>query len=140
MQEAAGKAWRRCRAHVSSASRWKWNAGALVVILRSPESGADSGAPRDFVELASARIAAILEFGAIEAKNKLGMFLDKVEQGEEIVITRHGKAIARLVPNTERMDSSRALAALKRIRGRVHETKQRFNWETLKKDRDGGRP
>jgi prevent-host-death family protein len=82
----------------------------------------------------------MLEFGAFEAKNKLGMLLDRVEQGEEIVITRHGKAIARLVPNVERMDSSRALAALKRIRGRVHESKQRFDWEALKKDRDGERP
>jgi prevent-host-death family protein len=36
--------------------------------------------------------------GAFEAKNKLGQLLDEVEQGEEIVITRRGKEIARLVP------------------------------------------
>jgi prevent-host-death family protein len=33
-----------------------------------------------------------------EAKNRLGQLLDLVERGEEIIITRHGKAVARLVP------------------------------------------
>lgn len=38
--------------------------------------------------------------GAFEAKTKLSELLDRVEQGEEIVITRHGKPAARLVPAT----------------------------------------
>jgi prevent-host-death family protein len=38
------------------------------------------------------------EVGAFEAKNKLGTLLDWVESGEEVLITRHGKAVARLVP------------------------------------------
>jgi prevent-host-death family protein len=38
------------------------------------------------------------EVGVFEAKNKLGTLLDWVENGEEILITRHGKAVARLVP------------------------------------------
>ena len=37
------------------------------------------------------------EVGAFEAKNTLGSLLDRVERGEEIVITRHGKPVARLV-------------------------------------------
>jgi len=37
------------------------------------------------------------EVGAFEAKNKLSMLLDAVERGEEVVITRHGKAVARWV-------------------------------------------
>jgi prevent-host-death family protein len=40
----------------------------------------------------------VREVGAFEAKNKLGQLLDLVERGEEIVITRHGKQVARLVP------------------------------------------
>ena len=36
--------------------------------------------------------------GAFEAKVKLAELLDRVEQGEEIVITRRGKPAARLVP------------------------------------------
>ena len=38
------------------------------------------------------------EIGAFQAKNTLGSLLDRVERGEEIVITRHGKPVARLVP------------------------------------------
>ena len=38
------------------------------------------------------------EIGSFEAKNKLSALLDQVEHGAEIVITRHGKAVARLVP------------------------------------------
>ena len=36
--------------------------------------------------------------GAFEAKAKLLELLDPVERAEEIIITRHGKAAARLVP------------------------------------------
>jgi prevent-host-death family protein len=39
----------------------------------------------------------MIEIGVYEAKTHLSSLLDKVEQGEEIVITRHGKPIARLV-------------------------------------------
>lgn len=36
--------------------------------------------------------------GAFEAKTKLAELLDKVEAGETITITRHGTAVAQLVP------------------------------------------
>jgi prevent-host-death family protein len=39
----------------------------------------------------------MITVGTFEAKTKLSELLDKVEAGEEIVITRHGKPIARLV-------------------------------------------
>ena len=35
---------------------------------------------------------------ALEAKTRLGELLDRVSHGEEIVITRHDKPVARLVP------------------------------------------
>lgn len=35
--------------------------------------------------------------GIFEAKTKLSALVDEVEKGEEIVITRHGKPVARLV-------------------------------------------
>ncbi len=38
------------------------------------------------------------QVGAFEAKNRLGQLLDLVERGEEVIITRHGKEVARLVP------------------------------------------
>ena len=42
---------------------------------------------------------AMREIGAFEAQDRLGTLLDWVEQGEEIVITRLGRAVARLVPS-----------------------------------------
>jgi prevent-host-death family protein len=36
--------------------------------------------------------------GTFEAKAHLSALLERVERGEEITITRHGKAVARLVP------------------------------------------
>jgi prevent-host-death family protein len=36
--------------------------------------------------------------GTFEAKTNLSGLLDQVEQGEQIVITKHGKPIARLMP------------------------------------------
>ena len=38
------------------------------------------------------------EFSTFDAKNKFSALLDLVEKGEEVVVTRHGKRIARLVP------------------------------------------
>ena len=81
-----------------------------------------------------------MEIGAFEAKNKLGMLLDRVEYGEEIVITRHGKPIARLVPNTTRIDKLQARAALDRIRARAGGLKETFDRAAVKADRDADRP
>ncbi len=38
---------------------------------------------------------------ALEAKTRLGKLLDRVARGEEIVITRHDKPVARMVPEGE---------------------------------------
>jgi len=58
------------------------------------------------------------EVGALEAKNRLGQLLDQVEAGDEILITRRGKVIARLVPPDAPFDRERALAAAAPIRER----------------------
>ena len=57
----------------------------------------------------------MLEIGAFEAKNKFGSLLDRVEKGEEVVITRRGKVVARLVPSAggfDREKAARAVAAI----------------------------
>ena len=56
------------------------------------------------------------EIGAFEAKNRLGQLLDLVEQGEEVIITRHGKAAARLVPAKAGFSRAEAHEAAQRIR------------------------
>lgn len=81
----------------------------------------------------------MMEVGAFEAKNTLGSLLDRVEDGEEIVITRHGRPVARLVPNAGAVDRTQARAAAARIRARAA-TSGGFDWESLKRDRDEGRP
>jgi prevent-host-death family protein len=81
------------------------------------------------------------EFGAFEAKNKLSALLDRVERGEEIVISRHGQPVARLVPHSGGIDRGQARAAAERIRARAARAKAgRFNWKAVKADRDRGRP
>jgi prevent-host-death family protein len=42
---------------------------------------------------------------ASEAKTHLPELLDEVERGATLIITRHGKPIARLVPETDRRQS-----------------------------------
>ncbi len=63
------------------------------------------------------------EIGAFEAKNTLGALLDRVQKGEEIVITRHGKPVARLTPETGTRNLDAARAAAVRLRARA--TQQR---------------
>lgn len=55
------------------------------------------------------------EFGSFEAKNKLAELLDAVEQGEEIMITRRGKPVAKLVRPDARGDTTKAVEAAKRV-------------------------
>jgi prevent-host-death family protein len=59
------------------------------------------------------------EIGAFEAKNTLGTLLDLVQQGEQVVITRHGKPVARLIPEAPSRDRDAARAAVARIRARA---------------------
>ena len=57
------------------------------------------------------------EVGAFEAKTKLGQLLDSVEAGEEVVITRRGKVVARLVPpDALGIDRERARNAARGLR------------------------
>ena len=52
------------------------------------------------------------EVGAFEAKNTFGQLLDRVEHGEEIIITRHGKVVARLGPPNPGFDREKARRAV----------------------------
>jgi prevent-host-death family protein len=46
----------------------------------------------------------------VEAKARLSRLLDKVEGGEEVVITRHGRPVARLSPVSRPRQPVRSLA------------------------------
>ena len=57
--------------------------------------------------------------GSFEAKTHLSELLASVERGEEIVITRRGTPVARLVPMAEVGERAAALASLQAIRDRL---------------------
>jgi prevent-host-death family protein len=50
-----------------------------------------------------------------EAKNKLSGLLDQVAAGEEFIITRHGKAVARLGPIQPAFDRAKARQAARML-------------------------
>jgi len=56
---------------------------------------------------------------ALEAKNRFGKLLDRVARGEEIVVTRHDKPVARMVPAGGRELSAvrQGVAELRKLQG-----------------------
>ena len=78
----------------------------------------------------------MLTVGAFEAKTHLSSLLERVERGEEVLITRHGKAIARLVPaaGADRAQVDEAIARLKTLR--AGSSLGGLDWKAL---RDEGR-
>ena len=53
--------------------------------------------------------------GIYDARSKLSELIERVQSGEEVVLTKHGLPVARLVPEKRRRKRSRA-AAVARIR------------------------
>ena len=61
------------------------------------------------------------EIQASEAKVHLPRLLDQVERGETLIITRHGRPIARLVPEVDRLQEEidKSLAGIQELRKRT---------------------
>jgi prevent-host-death family protein len=57
----------------------------------------------------------VITVGAFEAKTHLSALLDKVAAGEEVVITKHGKPVARLVGARE-IDRARVNEAFEKLK------------------------
>jgi prevent-host-death family protein len=75
----------------------------------------------------------MITVGAFEAKTHLSSLLDKVAAGEEVLITKHGRAVARLVGagDAARQDVDAVIAKLKALRaGR----RLGVDWKTLRDD------
>jgi prevent-host-death family protein len=75
--------------------------------------------------------------GIYDAKNKLSELLDRVEAGETITVTRHGKEVALLTPvNQERPNAAvQAIARLRKLR-----KGSRLRGDSIRDLRDEGRP
>ena len=78
----------------------------------------------------------MIKVGAFEAKTHLSSLLDKVTQGEDVLITRRGLPVARLVSakQTQRTKTESVIEELRALR--VGMKLDRLNWKEL---RDEGR-
>ena len=56
-----------------------------------------------------------MEVGLFDAKNRLSELVGLAERGEEVVITRRGEPVAKLVPAKPVHDRAEALAAMERM-------------------------
>jgi len=70
--------------------------------------------------------------GAFEAKNKFSELLDIAESGEEVVITRNGKPVARLRPYAVKPGSPEAIAASEGIEALRRKINARATPEEIK--------
>ena len=78
----------------------------------------------------------MIEVGAFEAKTSLSSLLEKVNRGEEVLITKRGKAVARMVP-VQRAQQSELRATISQLLAFRQEVKlHEFDWKIL---RDQGR-
>ena len=79
----------------------------------------------------------MITVGAFDAKTHLSKLLERVAGGEEVVITKHGKPIARIVPavGSDQARARTAFAKLKELRQAT--TLGGISWKEL---RDAGRP
>jgi prevent-host-death family protein len=80
---------------------------------------------------------------AFEAKTRFGELLERVSRGEEVVITRHEKVVARLVPEGQRRrDEVRdAVAGLRELQDRIRRrSRARLSDREVRSAIEEGRP
>lgn len=77
--------------------------------------------------------------GTYAAKTKFSELLERVEKGEHVTITRHGKPVAEIRP-VRRHSPEQAREAFKRMRNLAKKVKlDDLSWDELKSMRDEGR-
>ncbi len=82
------------------------------------------------------------EVGILTAKTHLSALIEQVESGEEVVITRHGRPVARLVPDTvgsrrARKSGAEIAESFRLFRERIRETwpeEPEFDWKAAIED------
>ena len=81
---------------------------------------------------------------AFDAKTRFGELLDRVARGEEIVITRHDKPVARIVPEGRHSleDVRKAVAGLRELQNDIARSaagKEKLSWADFKAFVEEGR-
>ena len=78
--------------------------------------------------------------GTFEAKTNFNKIIQRVNEGEEFLITRRGHLIARISPLKEPSNDAVIKAAIKRVKVLRQEMNLRgFNWEEWKLYKEEGR-
>ena len=80
---------------------------------------------------------------AFEAKTRFGELLERVSKGEEVVITRHDKPVARLIPEgAARHDEvRRSVEGLRQLQQRIRRrSRSRLSDREVRAAIDRGRP
>ena len=80
---------------------------------------------------------------AFEAKTRFGELLERVAKGEEVVITRHDKPVARLIPEgAQRLDEvRRSVQGLRDLQQRIRRrSKARLSDAEVRAAIEQGRP
>jgi prevent-host-death family protein len=80
---------------------------------------------------------------AFEAKTRFGELLERVSKGEEVVITRHDKPVARLIPEgSQRVDEvRRSVEGLRDLQQRIRRrSKARLSDRDVRAAIEHGRP
>ena len=76
----------------------------------------------------------MIEVGAFEAKTHLSALLEKVKNGEEVLITKRGKAIARLIPAEQAKQSEVGLIIDELCLLRKQVSLKGLDWKALRDD------
>lgn len=87
--------------------------------------------------------ATVAKLSAFEAKTRFGELLERVSRGEEVVITRHDKPVARLVPEgAQRLDEvRRSVDGLRQLQQRIRRrSKASLTDREVRAAIDQGRP
>ena len=75
--------------------------------------------------------------GAFEAKTHFSALLEEVEKGGQIIITKHGHAVAKLVPTTIAVDREHIKGVIQKLKNFSSKNKLGgLDWKSL---RDTGR-
>jgi prevent-host-death family protein len=80
----------------------------------------------------------------LDAKTRFGELLERVAQGEEVVITKHDKPVARIIPEGRSSAKSirEAVASIRELRGRIEartKGKSKLSLDDVKSARGEGR-
>lgn len=78
--------------------------------------------------------------GCFEAKTNFNKIINNVINGEEILVTKRGKPVAKIIPIEKSFDTERVKNTFLRLNNLAKEMNLgKFDWEELKSYRDEGK-